>query len=410
MDINKILAEENSNNDSFAFESDEKIFDINSLLKSNINKNSISMSFETLVNKFNEFDFILPKYQRKYVWDREQIANLALSLIKNIPIPPIYVYFNEIDNKYVILDGQQRMISLFLYYNDLNIKRTKDGNKILIDFYELLSIPKQKTLLDALKNSEININNTKYRITEGNEDIDITYGNLQSEAKRLLGSKYIEIVFLEIQSDNKEKVYSNIFKLLNSAGTPLKPQEIRNGVFQSLFYDELHNLNTNNTTWRTLYGEKHETSRDVELLLRFLALDDSTELNLLTNKISFKENIYRGSYNLLLDDFSQKSLISTKNQINVLIDNLNTFFEKFNLSGSQLENRKNKIVNHLLLEALYVSFIKLDKKIDIFDENIITNILNNDYYKAASQNSTSNKSNIENRINIVYEAIKNEIY
>lgn len=304
----KVTKEEAENNGNI---------DVNALLESNINKNNVSMSFETLVSKFNDFHFILPKYQRKYVWSREQIANLALSLIKNIPIPPIYVYFNDKDSKYVILDGQQRVISLFLYFNNLNIKRTKSGNKILVDFYDLLEgvNEKNKKLIDIIMESENYLTNTtKYRVEENGQEVDITYGGLKDDAKRLLGSKYIEVVFLDIKSKEKEKVYSNIFKLLNSAGTPLKPQEIRNGVFQSLFYDELHNLNNCNSIWRNLYGEKHETNRDVELLLRFLAVDYYTELSQENNKVKFKVNnqtgkvIYKGSYHILLDDFSQKSL------------------------------------------------------------------------------------------------------
>jgi len=416
IDINKLLEDEARDEHSdFELDINEKkdnnIIDVNSLLKSNISKNSVSMSFETIVAKFNEFYFMLPKYQRKYVWDREQISNLALSMIKNIPIPPIYVYFNDKDNKYVILDGQQRVISLFLYFYNLNVKRTKEGNKILVDFYELLKNVDDRNakLLDILRDSASHhINNTRYKIRENGNEVDITYKDLSPEAKRMLGSKYIEVVFLDIKSAEKEKVYSNIFKLLNSAGTPLKPQEIRNGVFQSEFYDRVHELNNNNNVWRNLYGEKHENSRDVELLLRFLAIEHFTEFGEDKREIKFRNDFYKGSYHILLDDFSQKSIKFDSYTIEKYINNLNLFFSKFNLTGSLYENRKNKSINHLLLEALYVAFIKLDKNIGEFNENTISLILDNDKYKESSKNSTSNKSNIESRINAAYEVLKNE--
>lgn len=95
-------------------------------------------------------------------------------------------------------------------------------------------------------------------------------------------------------------------------------------------------------------------------------------------------------------------------EVNIGIKNLELFFNKFNLGGSVLENRKNKTVNHLLLEALYVAFIKSGKNVVEFNENIISLIINNEKYKYASQNSTSNKSNIEDRINVAYEVLINE--
>jgi len=415
MDISKLLESEGAesnleDSNSKTGQHNTTLLDVNALLKSNISKNNVSMSFETLVTKFNEFHFILPKYQRKYVWDREQIANLALSMIKNIPIPPIYVYFNEKDNKYVILDGQQRVISLFLYFNNIHIKRTKKGNKILVDFYELLkNVNGEDTkLFEVLKQSKTHfINKTKYKINENGQDVDITYKDLSPEAKRMLGSKYVEIVFLDIKADEKEKVYSNIFKLLNGAGTPLKPQEIRNGVFQSEFYDKVHELNEMNETWRALYGEKNENSRDVELLLRFLALESFIEFSNKDGELRFKENSYKGSYHIMIDDFSQQSLALKYDTIDKYISNLNLFFSKFHLTGSLYENRGNKNINHLLLEALYVAFIKVNKNFTEFNETIISAILKQDKYKEASKNSTSNKSNIEDRINAAYEVLKN---
>lgn len=73
------------------------------------------VAFRTLVECVNENMYVIPEYQRKFRWSKQKIENLAVSLIKGLPIPPIYTYRNE-DNQLEILDGQQRVISLFLYY------------------------------------------------------------------------------------------------------------------------------------------------------------------------------------------------------------------------------------------------------------------------------------------------------
>lgn len=73
------------------------------------------IGFRTLVEGVNENLYIIPKYQRKYRWSKEQIISLVESLIRGLPIPPIYTCRNS-ENQLEILDGQQRVLSLFFYY------------------------------------------------------------------------------------------------------------------------------------------------------------------------------------------------------------------------------------------------------------------------------------------------------
>lgn len=70
------------------------------------------IGFRTLVESVNENMYIIPKYQRKYRWSKEQVVGLVESLLRGFPIPPIYTCRNK-DNQLEILDGQQRVMSLF---------------------------------------------------------------------------------------------------------------------------------------------------------------------------------------------------------------------------------------------------------------------------------------------------------
>ena len=73
------------------------------------------VAFKTLVEGVNDNLYFIPKYQRKFRWKKEQVQELARSLVKGYPIPPIYAYRNT-DGQLEILDGQQRVMSLFFYY------------------------------------------------------------------------------------------------------------------------------------------------------------------------------------------------------------------------------------------------------------------------------------------------------
>jgi hypothetical protein len=64
-----------------------------------------------------------------------------------------------------------------------------------------------------------------------------------------------------------------VFERLNTGGMSLRGQEVRNCIFAGEFNELLKRLNKNDH-WRLIVGKKTEDSRmrDVELILRFLAL------------------------------------------------------------------------------------------------------------------------------------------
>lgn len=428
--LDSILKFENTKEDKKKENKEENQYDVGALLNAIISRNQISMSFETLINQFNTFDFTLPKYQRKFIWEKKQITNLAVSLIKNIPIPPIYVYKEDKTKQYVILDGQQRVISLFLYYFGLFIE---PNQRKFINFYEILSQKenKNKTLFEILKDMKIlkGTKNPKSKsafketiyeiILEDEEKIDITFSKLSEETKRYLKVKYIDVVILEVTSDNKETIYSNIFKLLNSGGTPLKQQEIRNGVYKSAFYDMLHDVS--NTYFKEIYIKQH--SKDVELLLRFLAFDFVSELKNNEIKIREKDNQninntqlkilgFNGLIHILLDDFSQLGLKFTKDEIKNYENKLITF-----LNNCKFKSKDVKKGKHILFESIYVAYSKLEN-----NKIIITSELLKQIYKAIFEdselNSEKNKkskntteltdiTSVEKRINTAYRILKN---
>ena len=62
-----------------------------------------------------------PKYQRKSVWGTEQQSLLIDSIIKNIPIPPVFLR-ESIDKKgissFEVIDGKQRLTSIFKFIDN----------------------------------------------------------------------------------------------------------------------------------------------------------------------------------------------------------------------------------------------------------------------------------------------------
>ena len=80
------------------------------------------MGFATVMQGIENDTFVIPSFQRVYRWTEVQVEELAISLVRGMPIPPIYGFHNR-NNQIVILDGQQRLISLYLYYTGKRIKK-----------------------------------------------------------------------------------------------------------------------------------------------------------------------------------------------------------------------------------------------------------------------------------------------
>ena len=90
------------------------------------------MIINELMDGIRRLDMVLPEFQREYVWEREQAKQLLVSLFRNYPtgsllfwktdkppdikhatIPP-----DKIGSTMVILDGQQRLTTLYLFTRD----------------------------------------------------------------------------------------------------------------------------------------------------------------------------------------------------------------------------------------------------------------------------------------------------
>ena len=100
---------------------------VNDLRETGIQQYKTDVGFRTLVESVNENLYIIPKYQRKYRWTKDQVDSLVESLIYGLPIPPIYTCRNS-ENQLEILDGQQRIMSLFFYYIGYYLDNRKNSS------------------------------------------------------------------------------------------------------------------------------------------------------------------------------------------------------------------------------------------------------------------------------------------
>ena len=67
---------------------------------------------------FKDEHIIVPEYQRPLVWDDAQKELLIDSIMTNIPIGNVFLNQGRKDLDYEIVDGQQRLIAIWDFYNN----------------------------------------------------------------------------------------------------------------------------------------------------------------------------------------------------------------------------------------------------------------------------------------------------
>lgn len=363
---------------------------INDLNGISIQQYKTDVGFRTLVEGVNENLYIIPKYQRKYRWVKEQVVALVESLIRGFPIPPIYTCRNE-KNQLEILDGQQRILSLFFYYIGYYLDRKKNNS---VDFSNIEA--ENCSFKEALK-SHLALEELHIQL-QGEKDrtVNVDYASLSVEMKRRID--YTSITIIEIKIDNEKqraKVLRKIFENLNAKGSLLTQQELRNGVYVCAFYDMLQDFNRHNKKWRAIWGKEDASERDLETLLRFCALRKYVRIERkCRDDFDFFIEEYHSSYSRLLDQFSEAAMTFDQKQIEEYKDSLVRFFDLFEVKNTQ----SSKVA---LLESFYIVYEKLGINRCVTPE-IYSRILSNRTYISYARQGTVKMKNMNGRWKTVY--------
>lgn len=179
-------------------------------------------------------DLVTAGFQRGFVWTKNQMDRFIESLLLGYPIPGIFLV-KQPDNKYLVLDGQQRLVTLQHFIEGTYRKRTFELENVSEEFKGL------------------------------------AYSTLNDELRRQVDNSFIPATIVSIESEDEVAPVYQIFERLNSGGTQLTPHEIRVALYSGPFVDFIESLNGMDS-WRDLYGVKNGRLRDHELITRILAL------------------------------------------------------------------------------------------------------------------------------------------
>lgn len=404
----------------------------NNILKAKITHYTNGLQVESVIGSLESGYYVIPRFQRRFVWKKEQIANLALSIIKDVPIPPLYLYLDD-KKKQVVLDGQQRVTAIFLYFKNLWYIGTKAYHQFAFKEIgylnaEVLNLEEQLELLkgENKKKEEISklkerikaiyselkekhgVVRSKFYVDDNDTKREITFSSFEREEQEFLIRKRIDITIVECRSGKPQKVYADIFKLLNSGGKLLGTQEIRNGIYWELpLYDDLFELNKN-SNWRMIYGKESPFSKDTEILLKMLALNYFTTLSYILNENNSEmeevvEVSFDGTFNWsnIMEEYSTVSDKWTEQKEKREIEKLETYLD--NIKGIQDIDKK---CNKAVFEAVFVAACKLEYMQEI-DYTWLCSIEQEEEFQKG--NVLSNKKSVEMRLTKALKKLKEKI-
>jgi hypothetical protein len=159
------------------------------------------MSVGEVANLYRDRELIIdPDFQRLFRWSIRQQSSFIESILLGIPIPSVFVYQNEA-GAWELVDGVQRISTILSFVGEL-----RDEEKI--ETLKAASILEGTKLLPSLQGANWNA----------------LPRPLQLEFKRAK----IEVKIIKSQSDPNAKF--EVFQRLNTGGSQLSDQELRNCV------------------------------------------------------------------------------------------------------------------------------------------------------------------------------------
>src|SRR3990170_2473046 len=173
-----------------------------------------------LYSRYMRGDLIVqPEFQRFYVWDDPKACRLIESILLEIPVPVVYLSEEE-DGKLAVIDGQQRLVSLFRFFNPLELGAHR---------YEKLQLRGLGVL------SELN---------------GLKFEDLPKPVQRKFENSTIRVI--EVRKESEPNVKYEIFERLNTGAVKLNDQELRNCIYRGAYNDFLAYLADDDTFLRLL--------------------------------------------------------------------------------------------------------------------------------------------------------------
>ncbi|MDQ7083766.1 MAG: DUF262 domain-containing protein [Sulfurovum sp.] len=321
---------------------------------------TVEYPIEVIVKKYHdginndEGEIYVPDYQREFVWAETRKSKFIESVILGIPIP--YIFFADVEGRYEIVDGSQRVRTLHAFiYNKLK-------------------------LIELEKLTELN---------------NFYFKDLSIVRQRRIKNKSLKIIALSEKTDPEARF--DLFERINTGSDELKSIEIRKGLHRGEFYDFITECSENKlfkelcpiSEKRTLRAEPQE------LILRFFAYSENREAY--NNKVAVFIDEYMKEKK---DNFTVEIKENMKNNFIKMLE-----FVERNFENGFAKSKMAKSTPRVRFEAISVGVnLALIEQPNL--DRINTDWLDSNEFKV---HTTSDSANNTNKLNGRIDYVKNKV-
>ena len=295
-----------------------------------VKRQEIAANKTNVRSVFNKFWFVIPEYQRAYVWDSDQVNELLDDLWFAYETKRDSEYFlgslvlknlnnNDFD-EYEVLDGQQRLTTLYLLMgvirDSVSIPLLKQAcmNNIYQEEDPYSGVPTRTRMVykirgdvDDFVNSHVKqeggtlhtdslsrlVNESKHLSIKNMANTIITLasffeGKSESEIDRFSQFLFGNVVFIYVSTEDREDAF-RMFTILNNRGLPLTSSDILKSVNIGKISD-LQESKQYAEAWEAMEGELDEEFDRFLSFVRYILVKDKARSNLLDE---FEEKIYK---------------------------------------------------------------------------------------------------------------------
>lgn len=314
-----------------------------------------------------------PSFQRGYVWDDTKASALIESLLLNIPIPVCY-FSDEENGKQIVIDGHQRLFSIWRYVRN----------------HFALKGLKQIKELNGIK-----------------------FIDLSEKDQRIIQGRTIRCIV--ITQDSNPELKFEVFERLNTGAMQATDQEIRNAVYHGDFNDLLKTL-ASLDIWLNVLGKKKLDirMRDEELILRFFAVHENYLKYQAPLRVFLNEFIEGKTY-INPKSVKRQRIKMSEEQKKYYSDLFSSTMEKVLIVfkdhsfRAYLEGKWERQVNKALFDVITLVFSKIpneqiEKNASLIDSTLIKLFFDKEFLDATS-GSKAHKSSFAKRIKLFSQAM-----
>ncbi|MGL0822912.1 DUF262 domain-containing protein [Vibrio vulnificus] len=341
------------------------------LSKIEINLREDKISVFEIIRWTNKGKFVLdPEFQRSpNAWDEMKKSMFIESLILNLPLP--HFYFNrDSSGRLVVIDGLQRLTAVLDFYND--------------DFR--LEGLKALPWLNGFSKSEL----------------EEKYGEVWSKIEDK------NIPYYSIMPSVPMAVTYDIFRRINTGGTKLERQEIRNCIYIGRSTKLLKKLSElEEFSYITDSGISPKRMKDREAVLRCLAFSDE----------SFR-SYYKGDLDDFLGEVMKKINLMDDDEVCQLeerfIVTLNKIGSVFGQNAFRIGNEETRgRINLAVMESIYSAFNDMSAQyVHESREKLLNkyeNLISNEEYLNSVKTSTNQIKKVFSRLAIASEYLGGDL-